>query len=58
MFVAVEGALPHLIARGVIEPGVEVVYDGELARVGEDDALGLYGEGLEPLVLGLFAVAP
>jgi hypothetical protein len=31
-----------------VEPGVEVVGERELARIGEDDALRLVGEGLEP----------
>jgi hypothetical protein len=58
LFVAVEGALPHLIARGVIEPGVEVVSDGELARVGEDDALASSARAWSLSSSASFAVAP
>ena len=51
--VALVATLAHLVASGVCEPGIEVVGNGELARVGEDDPLRLVRESLEPLVLRL-----
>jgi hypothetical protein len=51
--VAIEGALANLIAGRVGEPTLEILTDRQPPRVREQDPLGLVGEGLEHLVVGL-----